>query len=273
MPGYLTTAIAFISDNGDELERARLTGVLGRTRPDPKAARTLLGRQHDDGGFPYGMISGRPSAVTSTATALQWMVDLRLLPSPHVERAIGFFLTTQRPDGSWDESPAVLKFDPPPHTRPGHPVGRAYCTALAGFWMTRLAGSRHDAVQRTAGYLRARRNGDRPPPELLTIDALEVATLAMVEGKTADLVRAGVTTLGDVGEERWNADALASALGALYAAGFGDDEPFVAWAILQLLSLQRPDGGWSSASGQDQDVDVSLQALGALLAFGLPSAV
>ncbi len=273
MHAYLTTAIAFIRDNGDELERARLTGVLGRTRPDAKAARALLGRQHDDGGFPFGMISGRPSAVTATATALQWMVDLRLLPSPHVERAIGFFLITQRPDGSWDESPAVLKFDPPPHIRPGHPVGRAYCTALAGFWMTRLTGSRHDSVQRAASYLRAKRNGDRPPPEMLTVDALEVATLAMVEGKGADLVRSGVAALADVGEEHWNTDALGAALAALYAAGFGIDERFVAWALPRLLALQRPDGGWFSASGSDHDVDVSLQALGALLVFGVPSAV
>jgi len=271
MPGYLTTAIAFIRDNGDELERARLTGVLGRTRPDPKAARALLGRQLEDGGFPFGMINGRPSAVTATATALQWMVDLRLLPSPHVERAIGFFLMTQRPDGSWDESPAVLKFDPPPHTRPGHPVGRAYCTALAGFWMTRLTGSRHDSVQRAAGYLRSMRNGDRPPHEMLTIAILEVATLAMVEGRTADLVKSGVAALADVSEEHWDADALAAALAALYAAGFGVDEPVVAWAIPRLLALQRPDGGWSSASGHDHDVDVSLQALSALLAFGVPS--
>jgi hypothetical protein len=272
MPAYLTTALAFILDNGDELERARLTGVLGRTRPDPKAARTLLGRQRDDGGFPFGMITGRPSAITATATALQWMVDLRLLPSPHVERAIGFFLITQRPDGSWDESPAVLKFDPPAQIRPGHPMGRAYSTAVAGFWMTRLMGSRHDAVQRAAGYLRATRNGERPPPGVLMTDALEIATLAMVDGRTADLVRTGVTALAEVGQDRWDPDAIAVTLAALYAAGFGADEPLVSWATDHLLALQRPDGGWASSSGRDRDVDVSLQALNALLAFGISSA-
>lgn len=273
MPGYLPTAMAFIWDNGDEIERARLTGVLGRTRPDPKAARTLLGRQRDDGGFPFGMISGRPSAVTATATALQWMVDLRLLPSPHVERAIGYFLITQRPDGSWDESPAVLKFDPPARTRPGHPAGRAYSTAMAGFWMTRLLGSRHDAVQRAAGYLRARRNGDPPAPDTLTTDALEIATLAMVEGRTADLVRAGVAALEAVAPERWDADASGAAVAAFYAAGFDLEEPFVRWAIDHILALQQPDGGWSSVSGHDRDVEISLQSLSALLAFGVPSAV
>lgn len=270
MRGYLTSAIAFIQDGGDDLERARLSGVLGRSRPDAKAARTLLGRQHEDGGFPFGMITGRPSAVTATATALRWMVDLRLLPSPHVERAVSYFLMTQRPDGSWDESPSVLKFDPPAPIRPGHPAGRAYCTAQAGFWTTRLLGSRHDAVQRATRYLRERRNGDRPV-ELLSTEALEIATLAMVEGPADEIVTAGLTALGTIDEARWDADALAGALAALYTAGLSLDEPFAGPAIRRLLALQRPDGGWSSALGQDHDVDLSLQALGALLAFGVPS--
>ncbi|MBI2246721.1 MAG: terpene cyclase/mutase family protein [Armatimonadetes bacterium] len=272
MGGYLTPAIAFIQDNGDELERARLSGLLGRTRPDPKAARTLLSRQRDDGGFPFEMISGRPSAVTATVTAIRWMVDLRLMPSPYVERAVGYFLMTQRPDGSWDESPSVIKFDPPPQIRPGHPAGRAYCTATAGFWMTRLMGSRHDAVQRAAGYLRSARNGDRPAPDFLSTDALEIATLAMVEGRVAEIVTAGLAALGAVPADRWNADALADALTGLYGAGFSLDEPFVAWAVRCLLTLQRSEGGWSSARGQDHDVDLSPQALGALLALGVPSA-
>ena len=216
------------------------------------------------------MITGRPSAVTSTATALRWMVDLRLLPSLHVERAVGYFLMTQRPDGSWDESPSVLKFDPPAQIRPGHPAGRAYCTAQAGFWTTRLVGSHHDAVQRATGYLRERRNGHRPV-ELLATEALEIATLAMVEGPAAEIVTAGLTALGAVDEQRWDADALSSALTALYTAGFSLDEPFAGSAVRRLLALQRTDGGWSSALGPDHDVDLSLQALGALLAFGVPS--
>jgi len=89
----------------------------------------------------------------------------------------------------------------------------------------------------------------------------------------AEPVKKEVAALADVGEEHWNTDALGAALAALYAAGFGIDERFVAWALPRLLALQRPDGGWFSASGSDHDVDVSLQALGALLAFGVPSAV
>src|SRR2546428_4418372 len=98
MRTYLTAAIAYVQENGDELERARLAGLLGRSRAEPKVARALLARQNEDGGFPHGLIHGRPSAITATATARQWMHALRLLPSAYVRRAPGYLLTGQRPD-------------------------------------------------------------------------------------------------------------------------------------------------------------------------------
>lgn len=272
MGNYLAPAIGYIQDNGDELERARLAGILGRTRPDPKVARTLLSRQLDDGGFPYGMIAGRPSAITATAAALQWMYDLRLLPSPHVERAAAFLLAVQRPDGSWDETPAVIKYDPPEHVRPGHPGGRTYGTALATFWLTRLLGSRHDAVHRAAGYLRTQRAAGRPADEPVQTTVLVTAAMAMTEGPRSDQAGAGMETLANLPTEVWTADRLAEALTALYPAAFETDDPVVSGAIRGLLGAQRPDGGWTSDQGGDHDVDLSLQALGALLAFGISSA-
>src|SRR5437870_9101599 len=162
MHTYLMATIAYIQENGDELERARLAGLLGRSRAEPKVARSLLARQNEDGGFPYGLIQGRPSAITATATAMQWMHHLRLLPSSYVERATGYLLTVQRPDGAWEESPAVLRFDPPALVRPGVPLARTYCTALAASWMARLLGSRHDAVMPAATCPRASRDAGWP---------------------------------------------------------------------------------------------------------------
>src|SRR5438445_403986 len=150
MHTYLMATIAYIQENGDELERARLAGLLGRSRAEPKVARSLLARQNEDGGFPYGLIQGRPSAITATATAMQWMHHLR--------------------------------------------------------------------------------------PEV------------------------------------WTADRLAEALSALYLAGLPADDPFVDGGLARLLTLQRPDGGWSSDDGADRDVDLSLRASGVLLAYGVSTA-
>lgn len=271
MRDYLPKAIAYIQENGDELERARLAGVLGRSRPEPKVIRTLVTRQNDDGGFPYGMIPGRPSAVTSTATALQWMQDLRLLGSSPVERAAAYLLTVQRPEGAWEESPAIIKYDPPPLARPGHLTSRAYCTALAALWLAALAGPRHEAVVRACGYLRARRDGDKLEDEPVQITALATASFALADGPASPAVGGGMERLNRLAPDGWSPDRLVETLTALYMAGFGADDPLVAWGLRRLLTAQRDDGGWASEQGADRDVDLSLRALYVLLSFGVSS--
>jgi len=270
MSDYLARAITYIQENGDELERGRLAGLLGRERPDPKAARALVTRQNEDGGFPYQMVPGRPSAVTSTAAALQWLHDLRLARASQVERAGAYLLTVQRPDGTWEESPALLKYDPPPLARPGHAAGRAYCTALGACWLARLLGARHDSVQRAARALRAWREGGRPEDEPLQVAVLAVVVGAMVDGP-GSATAAGLEALGRLNPEEWTADRLVELLDGLYAAGVDSDEPLVDLAIRRLLGLQREDGGWTSEQGADREVDLSLRALGVLLAYGVPS--
>lgn len=266
---YLSDAITYVQESGDELERARLAGLLGRPRAEPKAARALLGRQNDDGGFPVRMIPGRPSSVAATATALQWMQDLRLQPSSYVERAVAFFLLVQRPDGSWEESPAVLKFDPPPLIRPGTSLGRTYCTALAAGWLARLLGGRHDAVQRAAALLRARRDDTWSADEPVQVAALVAAALIMADGPTAPAAAAGMAALTRVPPDTWTADRLADALIALCAAGLPLDDPLITTGLERLLNLQRPDGGWSSEHGADRDADLTLRALSVLLTCGV----
>ncbi len=177
----------------------------------------------------------------------------------------------QRPDGTWEESPALVKYDPPPLARPGHDAGRAYCTALTAFWLARLLGPHHDSVQRAFGGLRASRQAGWPEDEPVQIAALVTALCAMVEGPGESITTAGMEALGRLAPEAWSADRLVDLLGALHAAGYPADEPLAAWGLRRVLGLQRDDGGWSSEHGADREVDLSLRALSALLAFGVPS--
>ncbi len=272
MRGYLPQAIAYIRDGGDELEVARLGGLLGRERPDPRAMRGLFSRQNEDGGFPYAMISGRPSAVTATATALQWMQDLKVLRVGHSERAVAYLLTVQRPDGAWDESPALVKYDPPPLTRPGHAAGRLFITGVAALWLVRLLGARHESVRRAGAFLRASRDGAWPADEPVQVSVAVTAACAAVDGLTSPVAETGLEVLGRVTPEAWSADRLVDLLGALHGAGFGGDEPLVASGLRRVVGMQREDGGWISEYGADREVDLALRALGAFLAFGVSSA-
>lgn len=265
----LSVAVAYIHENGAELERARLTGILGRSRVEPKVARALLARQNEDGGFPFGLIPGRPSAVTATTTALEWMQDLRLFPSSFAERAIAYLLTVQRPDGAWDESPGVLRYDPPAWARPGSALARASCTSLTVSWIVRLFGRQYDAATRAAEFLCISRNDSWPPDEVPRITAHVTAALLMVDGLSSPVASAGLKVLRGLGPDAWTAECLTDALTAFYLAGLPKDDPLIVTGLQRLLTLQRRDGGWSSEYGADQDVELSLRALSALLAYGV----
>lgn len=256
----LARAIAYIRDHGDELERARLAGLLGWPAPEPRVARVLLGRQNDDGGFPYGLLPGRPSSLAATVAALRWMDDLRLLDSPAAERAAAYLLMVQRPAGAWEESPAVLPFHPRPLHRPGDARARVYGTAQAALWLIRLAGARHDAVLRAARYLRGAVSANVDPP----VGALAAAVLMAVDGVSS----AAADTVRRLPDEAWSPALQADALAVLHVAGVPMSDGLVADGIRRLLAWQRPGGGWASDDGPDHDVDVSLHALGVLLRFG-----
>ena len=271
MRGYLPGAVAFVRDNGDELELARLAGLLGRERPDPRAMRALSTRQNEDGGFPYLMIPGRPSAVTATSTALQWLQDLRLLRASHTERALAYLLTVQRPDGAWEESPALMKYDPPPLARPGHAAGRLFVTGVASLWLARLLGGRHDSVRRATILLRASRNGAWPDDEAVQVSVAVTAACAAAEGLTSPVAAAGLELLARVSPDSWSADRLVDLGVALHGAGFGTGEPLVTSALRRVVEMQRNDGGWTSEYGTDREVDLALRALSALLGFGATS--
>ncbi len=269
MRSYLSYAIAYIEENGDELERARLAGLLGRARPEPKISRTVAIRQNEDGGYPYGMIPGRPSAIASTVTALQWMHDLQLTTGAWVERAVGYLLSIQRPEGTWDENPAVLKYDPPPLFRPGQGRVRLHCTALVAYWLARLVGPAHDTVLRASKYLGAQRAGGWPADEPVETAVLIAAAAALVDGPATSNVTGGLDALSRLAPEVWTTDTLTEMLGAFAAARLTRDHALIPWAVEQLRAAQRADGGWTSVQSGDHDVDLSLRALGALLALGV----
>ncbi len=263
MPSYLSRAIAYIRDSGDEVERARLAGLLGWPTPEPRVARALLGRQNDDGGFPYGLLPGRPSSLAATFLALRWMDDLRLLASPAAERAAAYLLMVQRPGGAWEESPAVLPFQPRPLHRPGDPLARVYSTAQGAVWTIRLVGVRHDAVLRAARYLRTA----VPPGVDAPMGVLAAAVLMAVDGAAPPALEAVARSADEV----WSPARQADVLSALHLARVPASDGLVADGIRRLLAWQRADGGWASEEGPDHDVDASLHALGVLLRYGAPT--
>ncbi|HLJ61289.1 MAG TPA: prenyltransferase/squalene oxidase repeat-containing protein [bacterium] len=259
--------IAYIDHNGSEMERARLRGILGRPRPDAKVVRALEARQNEDGGFPYEFVQGRVSTIDATATALNWLEDLRLFDGPHVERALVFLLADQRPDGSWDEPPGILRYAPPPRLLPSDLRVRTASTALVGYWLAR-AGGRDDAIGRAAAYLRGHQAPGGRFVGFLRTTWLATAFLHLVEGPGSDAAVRGLQALGAVDGSRWRPGALADMLVRLGGGGVEDDTPVVVRTLERLCVLSQPDGSWVSEDGDAYHVEATLQALRALLHYG-----
>lgn len=259
--------ILYIDQNGSEVERARLRGLLGRARPDVKVARTLEARQNDDGGFPYGLVPGRLSTIEATTTALEWMQDLGVLSSPPAERALFYLLSVQRPDGAWDEPVGLMRYGPPPRLLPGDPRVRALSTALVAYWLA-SAGRRDDhAVARAVAYLRARQTPEGRFAGFLQTTWLATAVFLMVEGDGSGTAARGLDALAAVEVARWSPGSLTGMLNALGEAGV-PRTALLHQGLTRLIALSQPDGSWVSEEGDLYHVHVTLRALRALILHG-----
>lgn len=256
-----------IDQNGTELERARLRGILGRPRPDTKIVRTIEARQNEDGGFPHQMAAGRISTIDATITALEWIWDLGLADSPYAERGCTFLLSTQRPDGGWDEPPGLLRYAPPPRLLPGDPRVRCRATALVAFWLAR-AGYRDDATRRAVAYAAARQAPDGRVLGFREATWVLAAASAMLDGPGSAAAGRALESLAAVPDDRWSPVALAGMLDALGVAGWSRAVPVVGRGLTRLCALVRPDGTWASDEGEAYHMDVTLAALRVLVFHG-----
>jgi hypothetical protein len=261
------STIAYVDQNGSEMERARLRGILGRARPDAKIVRQLEARQNTDGGFPYGMLPGRLSTIESTAAALGWMEDLGLLHSGLVERAVMYLLAAQRPDGSWDEPPGLVRYAPPPHLTPGDPRVRCLATARVGFWFARLGEPGGDAVARAAAYLRERQSPGGRFQGFLQTTWTAAAMFRLAEGAASEEALSAADALAMVEPERWYPGALTDMLNCLGDAGVSGTLSFIQSSLTRLVSLRQPDGSWLSEKGEAYQVEVTLRGLRAMLIY------
>jgi Prenyltransferase and squalene oxidase repeat len=256
--------IASIDQQGTDMDRARLRGILGRPRPDAKIVRAIEARQNEDGGVPYGLVPGRPSTVDATAATLEALWDLGLRESAYAERAVTYLLSTQRPDGAWDEPPALLRYGPPPRLMPGDPRVRCRSTALVAFWLARI-GPRDDVTRRALAYVAGRQAPDGRVLGFLESTWLVAAASCMVDGRDSPGAARAMAALAAVAGERWSAGALAGMLNCLGAAGLPRSVAIIGRGLRRLRALARPDGLWLSEEGEAYHIEVTLAALRALV--------
>jgi squalene cyclase len=264
----ITASVRFVEENGSDLEQARLRQILYSVKPPPDVVRALTQRQNEDGGFPYAMIEGNPSAADSTLVALWWLDELGMLASPPAGRAIGYLLAVQQDDGGWDVEPAVAQFDLPPWISPGDLKTRLYLTAYAAYWLARRGYRARPGLQKALDFLLQHQDEAGKFHGYLHTTWIATSALIMLGERYAEAAGKGQEVLMNRPLAEWADSQISWALDCLGRAGLREEHPFVERGLAELLRRRNPAGGWSSEDGEGHAVDAIIGVLKVFKLFG-----
>ena len=256
----LELARAFVAQHGTPLERARLAALEQGTAPHDVPPE-LASLQNLDGGFPYELQAGHPSALNHTALALQWLQELHLTGSTTAGGAYAFLLSRQTRRGIWRESADLQSFSLPLWMDPESAAGDVYTTALCA----RTLLDHPDAgleIDRAVAWLQTHQGRDgllegfKAPASWLA-----VPVFAHLLGHDARAARRLVAGLGAILSDEWTPAMLAGMLRSMLEAGYGLRTELVSrgWALLK--TQQQPDGSFAPDEANESAADVTLMVL------------
>lgn len=255
----LERATAFVETQGSALDRARVHVITGTVQlmEVPDELRAL---QNADGGFPVGLVVGRPSALSPTAHALSWLRDLQLVERAEAQRALAFIAARQMPRGIWRERLDVQPFNPPPWMDPESTAADVYTTALCAGTIAVLSDD-DLPVDLAVNWLQTQQG---PDGLLIGFKAhsswLAVPAFERINGQEGRATRRLIAGLGDILDEEWPGSMLAWMLQCLLDAGYTRRTQLLNRAWQFLVAAQQPDGSFSVDEGDDP-IQTTIQAI------------
>jgi len=265
----IEAAIGFVVARGDQVDRARLSWLRSELLPPPELLAKVEMGQSAAGGWPAFWAGDHPS-VDATCFRLAELDDLGALERPAARAALGWLLSRQRPDGTWQED-AVLADVSPPWATPGDPEATLYLTANVGFWLvvtgppadaTAAETTRHaEVTARATQAFRAALNPNGTWPSFLVTGWLG-ASMLYKSGWFYESSQIQ-TILTRRLPEMTPADACWLAAAFRRVCISPADEVMRA-ARRRLTETQRSDGGWSSDDGDVFDVHTTLAGIRAM---------
>ena len=265
----ITESISFVEANGTDLENARLRCLLYGTQPEPGVLQPFLDLQNADGGFPFRMEQGNPTALNHTQVALLWMDELGLLDAPASQNAFEYVLRTQREDGGWNEEIAIAQYDPPPWAIPGEPWARVYLTAQSAFWLAVGGYRTSPGFQSALDFLLKHQEESGKFQGFLHNTWIATSVFWMAGALYAEPAGKGLAALAARPLAKWVDSQIAWALDCLGRAGLPQDEPFVKAGLAELLRRRSAEGKWVSEDGEARTVGAVLEALKVLKCYEL----
>jgi hypothetical protein len=264
------SAFRFIERFGNILERYRAKYLFQEARDDGVPLRYLRKLQNQDGGFPYNLEIGKPSSVNETSGMLSLVAELDLVES-NVGRGITNYLSqVQTQDGSWNENPQIILFNPPSWDSPDNANTRMWLTGDITLHLIQSSYTQSESVKRAREFLLKHmdENGRVEGPRIATWIA--IAIFGMLEGSDSSYVRETMGLLeGWLAEEpEKDASFLCWYLECLGCARIASEHPIVGKCLKRLTTMQDNDGGWKSADGARYNVTTTINVLKLLKQFG-----
>ena len=284
-------AIGFVVARGDAVDRARLSYLRSELPAPPDVIAKVEMGQSPDGGWP-AFWGGEVASLDATCFRLAELDDLGALDRPAARGALAWLAGRQRPDGTWQEDPALADAAPE-WARPGDPEATLYLTANVGFWLAATAPTENLSTMPPDGAPidaeAAQTEADRQAQAVRHAEALARATQAFRAAMRPDGTWPSYLVAGWLGAAMlyrtgWfyesaqiqvilaeraadmSAADVASMAAALRRVGCSPDDRIMVAARRRLSETQQPDGGWDSDDGHNFDVHTTLTAIRALRA-------
>jgi hypothetical protein len=267
----LALAEMYVSENGSELEVARLKYILYGSNPELEVLESFTALQNEDGGFPCGLLAQKPSSLDRTHLALWWLDEMGRLDSPEVDRGMEYIIRAQNADGSWDEAPILTSHCLSPWIIPGDLLTRLYLTAYSAYWLGASGRRGHSAFQKALDFLVYYQDDKGEFHGYLHTTWLATSAFIMADGQNAVPAKQGMQALMDRPLSEYEASQLAWLLNCFSTAGLLKGHHVARPFLIQLRQLQREDGSWASEDGDNFAVDSTIESLRALKCFGFLS--
>ena len=254
-------AINYVNQNGNDIDRARLKGILLKAPAKDDIIQKLQQLQNPDGGFSYW--TKECSTVFDTVYILAWLDDLQIMTGDLIDRAFQFLISKQKDDGSWDEVSEVEKFGSEFALKPDELETQVFLTAFCSHWFVRFGraeppGAKGSPVE----FLKSNRSdtGLILDDQQATWDSLVL--FAYYPGPESDLFKETVEII----EKRFAPDelsgsSLAYLLCCLRDAKLNAFHPLVNLCTDELNQKQHEDGSWESEYGDEYNTSATVDAL------------
>jgi hypothetical protein len=254
-------SISFIMSHGTVLEKARLGSLLQNTEPSPDINQYFLTLQNEDGGFPFDFKQRNLGTIDNTLTALWWLDELRLLTSPIGKKALKFLINVQKPDGGWDEAPAITIYDLPPWISPGDPRTRLYLSSYCAYWLAIAGHIEQSSFTKALDFLCKQQEDSGKMPGYLHSTWIATSVFLLAGSPYLPAAHKGLQYLTQISMEMLEASQIAWALDCLGRAGLEIGHPLIKSYLVELMKRQTLDGYWLSEDGDEFIVSSTIEAI------------